>query len=327
MLPRLLPAVIILLTAACAQKQDSSSSAADSLVVDSVSTAAVPGQAPAVITFVDNELFTRFLPFDLDDPDGWRQWLPEESGECDGFDNEDGTRWYEYCSFGNERLSASFYEFHDSDPHRFYFFDVHTTDAGAVFAKGIHAGMSKREFLDAVKITDPKAATTEAFSAVQEPGGHTIFFQFEDDVLKSIDIKFDYEGGIPNTISSLVDNWTQIYVNEAEGQVEYRIPCGPQGFALEEFYVDINPEKTVTKYLLTTDMVQDSRVDTVEWIRRTSNGFIISAFNSQNSQHPYTTEVVFKDEDWALAEWDNVMFGKSLYSGSAYRDECEGEEP
>ena len=86
-------------------------------------------------------------------------------------------------------------------------------------------------------------------------------------------------------------------------------------------------DKEVTKHLLTIGMVQDSRPDSVQMIKRTDDGFVITALNSWAEQSPYSIRVSFRDNTWNLADWDGVLFAGDQYNGVVYRDECDGEEP
>lgn len=317
--------LLIVLLARCAGKQESTATADSTTVQASVPTEATSARQPA-LTFTDNQLFTKILPFDHTDPNAFAEWFPDDDGDCEGFDNEDGTPWYRLCAYNNGSLAVTYYDFFDTDPQRFYFYEISCTDPKAEFAKGVHVGMSKAEFFEAVELNDPAAASSTEIQAHQDPGKHTISYKFADDRLESLTINFNYDS-IPKTIADLDYEWTEIYLNEAEGIVETWIVCNPRSFALEETTA-LYDGKEVKKFIMTIGrgLVNAPRTDTVEWIRRTGDGLVISAFNSTESQERYTTRFSFRDHRWDVADWDGSLMGNSNFVEFAYHEKCD-EEP
>lgn len=318
--------LLIAVTAGCASKQEDTSTADSTALQAAVPTGTTPVKAPPALTFTDNDLFTKLLPFDPNDPNGFAEWFPDDDGDCEGLDNEDETPWYRLCAYNNGSMAVTYYDFFDNEPQRFYFYEISCTDPKAEFAKGIHVGMTREEFIGAVNLTDPAAASSAEIRALQNPGKHSIDYRFADDKLQSLTINFNYDS-IPSTISDFDLNWTEVYLNEAEGMVETWIVCNPKSFVLEEITVADGP-KEITKWLMTigSGMVAETRTDTVEWIRKSGDGLLIRAYNA-SSEGSYLTNVSFKDYTWDVAVWNGVLLGSSRFVQYAYTEKCDEEDP
>lgn len=331
---RHLPAIIVVLTAACAPKQDQPSSSRDSLATDTTSLTTkteLVDERAVWKQFVDDDLFTKLLPFDASDTVALKKWFPDAAADaCDLFLKEDGTSWYKSCLYSNGTFRLSFFDFFDNAPQRFYYNGIDATDPNVVLAKGIHAGMSKEEFLGLVDIPDlaPEDNRFWAFEEEDKPGEHYMLFEFVDDKLTTLDLRFEYDS-VPNVMVDFMNTWTEINLYETEEEdsaPEAHVPCGPRTYQLEEITVT-QGDKEVTKHLLTVGLVQDSRTDSVQMIRRTEDGFVITALNSWAGQSPYSIRVTLKDNTWNFAEWGDALFAGESYDGVLYRDECDGNEP
>jgi hypothetical protein len=337
MLPRIVPAIFIVLIftvfiAGCAQKTETASAPpADSLSHPGDSTVAQAPKNPWV-RFEDDELFTKLLPFDISDTVALRQWFPNYDSACDVMYYEDGTVWYKVCTY--ETKDGSFkvgvWDYDDNDPYRHYFYTIDATDPQIKFAKGIHAGMSKQDFLDAVNLNGHE--DDNQFWAIEDtPGGCNWVFEFADEKLKSIDMRFAYDS-MPKALVDFVSSWKEVsfkdvLITEGEDEVERAFyPCEARSYSFEVINVTVG-DKEVEKYLLNVGMVQDSRTDTVEWVQKTDDGFLISAFNSWAGGEPYTVRVSFKDKDWTIADWDFTTFVTESYPESVYEEGCDGLEP
>lgn len=324
--------------AACAQKQDQATAPIDSVATKSADSVSIGSTAPEPSTtipwkqFVDNDLFTKLLPFDPADTAAIKEWFPNAQPDvCDVFENEDGTIWYKSCAYTSENFNVSYFDFFDNAPHRYYYNSIYSKDPNVVLSKGIHAGMSKDEFLSIVSIPGitPEDNHFWAFEEEEREGEHYILFEFVDNRLEALDFRFIYDS-VPNVLVDFMNNWTEINMQVTEGEdedvTEAHVPCGPRTYQLQEIDA-FEGGKEVAKHLLMVGMVQDSRIDSVQSIKRTEDGFVITALNSYAAQSPYKVRIRFKDNTWNLAEWNGVLFAGDSYDGVLYRDECDGEEP
>lgn len=338
MIPRHLSAIIVVLIftvlyAGCAQKTETAAAPpADSLTHPGDTTAVAQTATNPWVRFEDAELFKKILPFDISDTVALKKWFPNYDSACDAIYYEDGSLWYRVCTYDNGTFKVGVWDFDDNDPYQYYYYTIDATDPSIVLAKGIHAGMSKQDFLAAVNLTGHDS--DNQFWAVEDaPGGCNWVFEFTDDKLKSIDMRFAYDS-MPKALVDFVSEWKEVVFKTVEpetedGEEEERayIACGARSYSFQVIDV-IEDDKEVEKYLLDVGMVQDSRTDTVEWIMKTPNGFLISAFNSWDSQSPYTVRVSFRDDDWTLADWNGTMFvSPANYRDPLYDEECDGEEP
>ena len=328
MLPRLLPVLFVFLLLACAPGQESTSTtdslATDSLAIDS--TVAV-ADSTTEFQFDNNDLFVKPLPFELSDDKVLAKWYPNGTTMDVGFDKEDGTPWYRYRDWKNEEVEIDYYDYFDNDRQRFYFNGIVASGPSIEFAKGLKTGMSKEDFLKAFGLSDPAAALSNNIWINQAPGEHRVNVVFKDGKVSYVKYIFDYGESAPNNIYTFLDDWTQIDESDGEGETEQTVPCGPRAYGITEFQMPVGDQE-VDRYTLLVGMVQDSRVDTIEWIRKSEDGFIIRAHNSYNSQSPYDLRVTFpKIDDWTVAEWGGTLFSISSHAENLFHFPCDGQEP
>jgi hypothetical protein len=265
--------------------------------------------------FLQQPLFT-----DLTDTKVLNQIFADYPKPVTIYRNEDGSVWYNHI---NTLGPLSMEAFYFPDKKRLYIEYITTSDEALTFANGIRVGISKSEFALRFKLDTARANASERFVINSDSTMNEATFEFDGETLSTVSLTYVYDESdpLPKTLYDLADSWTSIIINEGEGQTEMFLACDYQLYNLG---TDGGPRMAEIN-TLTIKKGEEIRTDSVTNVVRTDSGFIFHTRDASKSWKPGTVRVVFLQDDWSVANWNDRPYIISNLSEMIMEEPCDEE--
>ncbi len=312
MLPRL-PLLAIAIVFACSPPQESSSTA-DSVVTGTLET---PVDSAKWITVENNDLFVD--PVDPSE-ENMELWFPDGPLTDRSVDMvSDSTPWMAFYEYKNGALEIIYYDYFKYAERRYNFYKIISTHRTFKLSNGLGVESSKDDFIRILKLTDPKVAASNNIIVRQNPGKHKAQFQFTNGRISQFEFEFDGSDTGPKGPGPLFNDWVEIVEIPDEGEPEQSVVCNPRTYTITEF-----PAPRYSGYDDRYTLTTEDRNDEIKWIRKSGEGFVIRAVNSNNSI-PYSIEVKFRENDPenTTSEWDGTVFKLKSIADNLRKQPCD----
>lgn len=244
------------------------------------------------------------------------EMFPDYPGESTGGYNVDGSPWYREYKLAKQGFGVAYYDFFETAEQRIHYDNALVNDPSVPFSMGIKVGMSKADFANAFDLSSESVKLPSTVTLTS--GDDRAIFIFEDDILKSVTLKYAMFD-LPPTLWSISTSWTTIDENEGEGQIERFQQCNPSIYELTT-----TEDGSFEGGSLTITEPTDVQVYEINWIRRYPKGIMVNVKTGETGTYSY--EVVMKDEDWEAAEWQGHLCVDTDEAAMLMKFPCEEED-
>jgi hypothetical protein len=312
----LAPAAILLACGGSSSTEHSDST--DSVPASATTVTASSEPSKKDYTFYNDGFLQKPLNTDLTDTKVLDKLFADYPNPYIVYFKDDGSVWYHHINTLGPLAMESFYF---PDEKRLYIDYVTTNEESLVFANGIRVGMSRTDFVSVFKLDVARANDSERFVINSDSTLNEATFEFDGETLAKVSLTYNYDASNPHpkTLYDLADSWTSIIINEGEGQTEMFLACD---YKLYNLGTDGGPRMSKINTLI-IKQGEETRTDSVTSIVRTDDGFIINTRDASNAWKPGKLRLVFLEDDWSVATWNDRPFIISSLSEMIMEEPCD----